>query len=300
MGKQQRWWDDLPAPQITDHIYGVLRARHVAPEWLCYGEFRGAVGYRPGSDRSIDVLAVHLWSDRKVGRRPHVVSYEIKASRSDFAKELAHPEKRVTAERISTETWFAVPAGLVQVDEVPEGWGLLEILRGGKARAAKRAMQRDLQGWDWGTVLSILNRHHRDLHPDQHVWYQNARTNGTEKRWLYGDETLRKTLWRLQGLELTEEEILHVVQQHYEQSVQMAARRGQREAVQKWKESDREYRRMAELVEAVRGRLGGSRAPSAEAFEAWCRRHVDRDIPADIRESLVRLRDNLDRIVGDA
>jgi len=180
---------------------------------------------------------------------------------------------------------------------VPEGWGLLEVIGGGRARATKRAMQRDLQGWEWGTVLSVLRRNHVQHYPDEHEWYDQAKHSGDN---MICDQGLRKAVWRLQGLELTEEEILHVVQQHYEQSVQMAARRGQREAVQKWKESDREYRRMVELIEAVRERMGGWRTPDVKAFEVWCRRHVDRDIPDDIRESLVRLRDNLDRIVGGA
>lgn len=50
---------------------------------------------------------------------------EAKASRNDFFKDREKPERK--GEGLGLYRFYIVPSGLVQVDEVPDSWGLLEV-----------------------------------------------------------------------------------------------------------------------------------------------------------------------------
>jgi hypothetical protein len=131
-------------------IVELLRYRHAAPEWATFTELHDSTGYWR---RSIDVYALSCWPS--AGQR--AIAYEIKVSRADFAHELQEPDKRKGAEGFSTECYFATPAGLVRVDEVPEGWGLVEV-NGDGLRRVKMAAQRAMPPLPYWFVASIARR----------------------------------------------------------------------------------------------------------------------------------------------
>lgn len=70
----------------------------------------------------IDLLALECWQAARV------IGYEVKISRSDLRVELLDPTKRMEAVGRCTEFYFAVPAGLLTIDELafeqPTDWTL--------------------------------------------------------------------------------------------------------------------------------------------------------------------------------
>lgn len=111
-----------------------LRARHPAPEWAAFEEFANGTGSR--YSRSADMVVFNTYPSGG-----HLsIAYEVKISRADFATELADPSKREWLEKHFAECWFVMPRGLVAVDEIPVGWGLLET-HGEGLRATKKARQ---------------------------------------------------------------------------------------------------------------------------------------------------------------
>lgn len=128
-----------------------LRNRYDPPRWAGFSELRDATGF--GASRSIDWFAINTYPSKG----ECYVAVEVKVSRGDFARELDNPNKRQLWESYCTETWFASPAGMIRPEEIPEGWGLLEAIGGGRIRAKVRAPQR------------------ASSKPDEHLWISIAR-----------------------------------------------------------------------------------------------------------------------------
>lgn len=122
-----------PARMTSGDMLKAIRRRHHTPpsrmpEYLVLPEFYlDAPRFEgdPGGGRRVDALAVRMWTTR--GLTIH--AYEVKVSRSDLLSELARPDKRQAAMDASSHFWFACPVGLMHVDEVPEGCGLIEFGR---------------------------------------------------------------------------------------------------------------------------------------------------------------------------
>lgn len=114
-------------------IIEVLRVRHEFPHWIVAEEVRLGTGgtyyYMQGGavpmrgSRRIDLFAMSTYRGEKFRR----IAYEIKVSRQDFLHELEQPDKRVGAEYFANECYFATPQGLIEPNELPDGWGLVEI-----------------------------------------------------------------------------------------------------------------------------------------------------------------------------
>lgn len=99
--------DEASKWTATD-VKAALRRRHpgdtnggMVGQWTCIEEWRG-----------IDLLALNAW------QKADVVGYEVKVSRSDMRGELLRPHKRAAAVAMTTEFYFAVPAGLLTADEI--------------------------------------------------------------------------------------------------------------------------------------------------------------------------------------
>lgn len=75
-----------------------------------------------GNERIIDALAVRCWSSGKGFQR---IAFEVKVSRPDFRNET--PEKRAPAEASAHLCAYVAPVGLLRPDEMPPGWGLVEV-----------------------------------------------------------------------------------------------------------------------------------------------------------------------------
>lgn len=140
--------------EVTQQIYEFLEMRHPVNgmgEWATFRELNIGTGSFGG--RFIDFFAMNLWPSKNYLK----VAYEVKVSRADFAKELRDPQKREGAERIANECYFVVPSGLLQFDEIPEGWGLMVMQKDG-LKCAKRAMQRKVEQLPESFVMSLARR----------------------------------------------------------------------------------------------------------------------------------------------
>lgn len=115
-------------------VLQALKQRHPFPDWIFAVEVRMSTGQGEsyymkghhatiGGDQRIDAFAMHTWPSKKFVR----IAYEVKVSRQDFLNELKHPDKRLAAELFANFTYFAAPAGLIKLGELPDGWGLVEI-----------------------------------------------------------------------------------------------------------------------------------------------------------------------------
>lgn len=132
-------------------IIELLKLKHPVPAWATFAELNQGTGAMSG--RRIDFYAMHTWPSQNFLR----VSYEVKISRADFARELNDPKKREFAESVSNECYFVVPAGLVRHDEVPEGWGLYEVTAGGLRRVVL-AQQRRVESMPLAFVAGVARR----------------------------------------------------------------------------------------------------------------------------------------------
>jgi hypothetical protein len=116
---------ELIAPQAkTADIIDALRRLHPTHEgqWCFIDELRLGVGYSKATcEQRIDAFATHCWTPYER------VAYEVKASRSDFLREMKKPRKRARGLLLSNEFFFAAPAGLIKPEEVPPECGLYEV-----------------------------------------------------------------------------------------------------------------------------------------------------------------------------
>jgi len=124
---------------LTAEILAALRERHDpdSGEWVLLEEAL-----------RIDALALRCWQGGRstllggsatAGPRPEGgdglvrISYEIKASRQDFLRELARPEKRRRAVELSDLFYFVAPDGMIAPHELPPEAGLVEVMRSGSS-----------------------------------------------------------------------------------------------------------------------------------------------------------------------
>lgn len=221
-------------------IVHLLHDRYpVADGWACFAELADGTGFQ--KRRTADFVAVNTWPSK--GYR--AIGFEIKVSRGDFLRELAHPEKRVHLESVCAETWFAAPAGLLKPTELPEGWGLLEVLIGTeeeKLRAKVQARQREPRPWSM-TFMAAIARRCADAEPvlPARAW-----------RWAGRDLTLADLRSLLDKLELRDSKLL---QQRFDRLEHEA--RAQRE----------HHRDLGRLRQAVVEQLG-YKAATADGFVA--------------------------------
>ncbi|MCK5605658.1 MmcB family DNA repair protein [Candidatus Pacearchaeota archaeon] len=140
------------AKMTASEIYGIIKSylnegvrADFPPRYVCIPEL--AAGE---SGRRIDLFAMDCW---KGNTR---ISYEIKVARSDFLKELKHPEKREFALSISNKFYFAAPEGLIAKSELPIEAGLVEVSDDGKVTVAVEAPFRETLPPTWELVAKIF------------------------------------------------------------------------------------------------------------------------------------------------
>jgi len=60
----------------------------------------------------------------------HSVVVECKVTRADFVRDRAKPFRQKPEKGVGSERYYLTPPGLVKIEELPAGWGLLEFERG--------------------------------------------------------------------------------------------------------------------------------------------------------------------------
>jgi hypothetical protein len=122
------------------------------------------------------VVLTELSAATSCGEIPDVLGFcpnksiliECKASLSDFRADQKKPFRIVGDNALGLLRWYLAPRGLIPIEEVPEKWGLLEVLPGRSIIATKKA---EPQGRGYESeitcLLSLLRR--LDIAPDNHV-----------------------------------------------------------------------------------------------------------------------------------
>lgn len=125
---------DLLGQRYTKVREGTLADRYVRAEHV-----RRHLGY---SRRQFvaDFIALDKYPGRD-GSGLAIHWHEVKVSRSDWLSELRQPEKSAVFTRYAHYHWLVVSdAGIVKMEELPDGWGLL--VQSGNGLRAKRGAPR--------------------------------------------------------------------------------------------------------------------------------------------------------------
>ena len=128
----------------SGHAIEAIQRRHpLARGWVLATEVSsGSV------TRRADAVAIGCWRTQS-----HAVGYEVKVTRHDMLREFDSPEKRGWIETICRFTWLATAPGVVDVAELPDGWGLFHVTVGKSGARLRRVRQaadrgaRDLPTW---------------------------------------------------------------------------------------------------------------------------------------------------------
>lgn len=121
-----------PKPKISmtsGEVLHCLRRMFKPEEWLIAEEL-----YIPGFNSYVDFWAIKCAVQEPIKGWPKkgfeflaIHAVEVKVSKSDFKAEIENPNKRMGAVMFSNYYSIACPRGLIQIDELPEEVGLIEI-----------------------------------------------------------------------------------------------------------------------------------------------------------------------------
>ena len=136
----------------TADIKAALRARFCAPEWALFFEVADATGAR--HNRWADAVAMNLYPSRGL----EINGFEVKASRSDWLRELKNPEKSAPVQNYCDRWWIVAPAGVIADGELPPTWGHYEAKPGGTLRQVVAAPKLEAQPVTRGFVAAMLRR----------------------------------------------------------------------------------------------------------------------------------------------
>ena len=93
-----------------------------------------------GSGQQPDAIGFKDW-----GGTSYLI--ECKVSRSDFFADMKKPHMQSPEKSVGDYRWYMTPKGLVQIDELPFGWGLLE-LSNNRVSVIKGSMTPPKSKWD--------------------------------------------------------------------------------------------------------------------------------------------------------
>ncbi|NQZ76752.1 MAG: hypothetical protein HRT61_11740 [Ekhidna sp.] len=127
----------MPDNKFTaSDVQAGIFAKHSGPEWVTFSEVANSTG--TNVRRRADAICMNIWPSK--GYVIH--GFEIKVSRADFLHEMKDITKSEEIGQYCDYWWLATPSGLVDVREVPEKWGLIELTKGGM-RIKKQAPRKD-------------------------------------------------------------------------------------------------------------------------------------------------------------
>jgi hypothetical protein len=112
-GKRQPEAEIMTHAQLVERAVRWLRAYRcgvVLSEQACVnGEMPDAIGWKQAC---------------------HSVLVECKVTRADFLADRAKPFRQRPEKGVGSERFYLTPPALIRIDELPSGWGLLELRRG--------------------------------------------------------------------------------------------------------------------------------------------------------------------------
>ena len=123
---------EATAAELTKRLRDCLRTRYAWPEWALLEEI--SLSSHAYVSRIADAIALGMWSSSK----HHLHGFEIKASRSDWLKEVRTIGKADDAYRYCHRWWLIAPEGVADPSEIPGTWGWM-IPRGNSLRVKRQA-----------------------------------------------------------------------------------------------------------------------------------------------------------------
>jgi len=204
-------------------MLALVKMRHSGTEWAFFDEIPDATGY--DKNRTLDAYAMHLWPSKKFLR----IAYEIKASRSDLFNDLKNPHKRQSALDVSNQFYFVCTKGIIQLEELPEGVGLLEADAGG-LKIRRVAPHREVEDLPMSFVASLLRAGSREMPLEQEL-----------------------KLFKWAGRDLSEADFKKVLEENFPAEMEVQIHRQVREGVDKHLK-DHELAKFATKVAELTGR----------------------------------------------
>ena len=243
-------------------ITELLKIKHEGPQWARFVELNQGTGGRMG--RRIDFYAMNVWPSNGY----HRIAYEIKLTRADFAKEINDPTKRKFAERVANECYFVTPAGMIQPDELPEWWGLYEVIKNGLRRKVI-AKQRKIEDPPLAFVASL------------------ARCSSED------NSKLPKELWLLNGEEIDLEGLQLAVNGAQERLIE----RRVFEIKMNLEQEQRDFIRKHRVFETAISAHIGYEYTDPQRFVAWLKENRA-EFPPEVKRSLLRLQQEIETLMG--
>lgn len=119
-----------------------------------YLSVREAPEFSDRGGRKIDLLVLSLWRSRGLG----IDAIEIKASLSDWKRELQNAHKADFWWRHSQRFWVAVPAGIAEKvkEDLPEGWGLLACTESKAPKVVSKPAVRAAEPLPWSSCVGVM------------------------------------------------------------------------------------------------------------------------------------------------
>ena len=105
----------------AEDLVKALRKRFEGPGYMVLEQVANSTGSSL-NHRWIDAAVFSLWPSKNLTR----AAFEIKVSRSDFIHELRNPQKHEWVMKYFHEFWFIAPKGVISIDELPGGAGLMQ------------------------------------------------------------------------------------------------------------------------------------------------------------------------------
>lgn len=89
---------------------------------------------------------------------PGLIGYEIKVARGDWLQELDRPEKAQAWAQHCTEWYVIAPPGVVNKDELPDGWGLLAPVAKVRTSAVVAARKKEPAPLPLSVVIELAKK----------------------------------------------------------------------------------------------------------------------------------------------
>lgn len=107
------------------------------------------------------------------GSSGHSAIIECKASRSDFLSDKNKPFRKNPQLGMGTYRYYCCPKGLIKIEELPEGWGLIYVDEKGKARCWYMPMKKYTN--EHGTAYIHPYMHEKNIKSEHGVMYSALR-----------------------------------------------------------------------------------------------------------------------------
>lgn len=144
-------------------VFQLLANRYAGSDWALIPQVPDGTG--SAKSRTADAIAMSLWPSR--GLELH--GFEIKVSRADWLKELnGSGAKSDAIGRFCDRWWIVATHGIVKLEELPKGWGWMEVTKNGAGiKIKKHAPENSPQPIDRAFLAGLLraaDRHFANLH----------------------------------------------------------------------------------------------------------------------------------------